>query len=159
MRKPSRKSAQRDACVKAVVDTNIWISSLIASSKTAGGLVDAWRDERFKLVISQQQLTELAEVLHRGKFLNKYRFDMKEVADILDSIAANADRVTLKGDIRICRDPDDDIIMETAARGKVKYLVTGDKDITDDNEVLSYLSRHGVSVVTLSHFLTILNKA
>jgi len=144
--------------VKVVVDTNVWVSSIITSSKIAGGIVEAWRNERFKLVISQQQLTEIAEVLHRDKFLIAYRFDIKAVADILDSIAANADRVTLKGDIRICRDPDDNIILEAAVRGKVKYLVTGDKDIADDHVVTSFLSQHGVSVVSLSKFLAVINK-
>jgi len=144
--------------VKVVVDTNVWVSSLITSSKTAGEIVEAWRNERFKLVISQQQLTEIAEVLHRDKFLISYRFDIKAVADILDSIAANADRVTLKGNIRICRDPDDNIILETAVRGKAKYLISGDKDITDDKEVMSYLAHHGVSVISPSTFLALINK-
>jgi len=144
--------------VKVVVDSNVWVSAVIASSKTAAALLDAWRNEQFKLVISQQQLTELAQVFHREKFLRAYRFDVKEIADILDSIAANSDRVTLKGNIQICRDPDDDVIIETAVRGKAKYLVTGDKDITNDKTVLSFLSNHDVTVISLSKFLSVIKK-
>lgn len=144
--------------MKVVVDSNVWVSAVIASSKTAAALLDAWRNEQFKLVISQQQLTELAQVFHREKFLRAYRFDVKEIADILDSIAANSDRVTLKGNIQICRDPDDDVIIETAVRGKAKYLVTGDKDITNDKTVLSFLSNHDVTVISLSKFLSVIKK-
>ena len=71
----------------------------------------------------------------------------------------SAERVTLKGNTKLCRDPDDDIIIETAIRGRAKYLVTGDKDITNDKTVLSFLSRHGVSVISLSRFLAIIDKA
>ena len=145
--------------IKVVVDTNIWISSLIASSKTAARLVDEWRESKFEIVVSEQQVLELYEVLSRPKFLFKYRIARQEIDDIVSSIAVRAERVTLKGNTKLCRDPDDDIIIETAIRGRAKYLVTGDKDITNDKTVLSFLSRHGVSVISLSRFLAIINKA
>jgi uncharacterized protein len=145
--------------IKVVVDTNIWISSLIASSKTAARLVDEWRAGKFELVVSEQQVLELYEVFSRPKFLFKYRIARQEIDDIVSSIAVRAERVTLKGDTKLCRDPDDDIIIETAIRGRAKYLVTGDKDITNDKTVLSFLSRHGVFVISLSRFLAIINKA
>jgi len=144
--------------VKAVVDTNIWISSLIASSKTAARLVDEWRKGKFGIVISEQQVLELYDVFSRPKFLFRYRIDRQEIEDLVSSIATHAERITLKGSTKLCRDPDDDIIIETAIRGKAKYLVTGDKDIMDNKEVLSYLSRHGVSVVSLSKFLAVIDK-
>lgn len=144
--------------VKVVVDTNIWISSLIASSKTAAKLVDEWREDKFVIVISEQQVLELYEVFSRPKFLLRYRIDRQEVEDLVSSIATRAERITIKGSTKVCRDPDDDIIIETAVRGKSKYLVTGDRDIMDDKGVLSYLSRHGVSVVSLSGFLAVIDK-
>jgi len=55
--------------IKVVVDTNIWISLLIASSKTAAKLVDEWREGKFVIVISEQQVLELYEVFSRPKFL------------------------------------------------------------------------------------------
>lgn len=145
--------------IKVVVDTNIWISSLIASSKTAARLIDEWREGKFEIVVSEQQVLELYEVFSRPKFLVKYRIDRQEIDDIVSSIAFRAERVTLKGSTKLCRDPDDDIIIETAIRGRAKYLVTGDKDITNDKTVLSFLSRHGVSVIPLSRFLAIIDKA
>jgi len=144
--------------IKVVVDTNIWISSLIASSKTAARLVDEWREGNFEVIISEQQILELYEVFSRPKFLFKYRIDRQEIDDIVSSIATRAERVTLKGITKLCRDPDDDIIIETAVRGKAKYLVTGDKDITNDKTILSFLSRHGVTVISLSRFLAVIDK-
>lgn len=144
--------------MKAVVDTNIWISSLIATSETSANLVDEWRNGKFSVVISEQQITEISEVLFRPKFLIKYRISEQEITDLVDSITKKAERVTLKGNIKLCRDSDDNVIIETAVRGKAKYLITGDKDITNDKEILSFLSLHGVSVIPLSKFLELINK-
>jgi putative PIN family toxin of toxin-antitoxin system len=102
---------------------------------------------------------ELYEVFSRPKFLFKYRIDRQEIDDIISSIALRAERVTLKGTTKLCRDPDDDIIIETAIRGRAKYLVTGDKDITNDKTILSFLSRHGVSFISLSRFLALIDKS
>ncbi|MBI5635120.1 MAG: putative toxin-antitoxin system toxin component, PIN family [Nitrospirae bacterium] len=71
---------------------------------------------------------------------------------------SKAERITLKGNLNICRDPDDDVIIETAVRGRAKYLVTGDKDIADDKTVSSYLSQHGVTVISLQNFLSLIGK-
>ncbi len=144
--------------MKAAVDTNIWISSLIATSKTSANLVDEWKNGKFTVVISEQQVLELYEVLARPKFLFKYHIMEKKVKDVVAMIKDKAARVTLKGNIELCRDPDDNIIIETAVRGKAKYLVTGDKDIADDKKVSSFLSQHGVTVISLSKFLTLISK-
>lgn len=144
--------------VKAVVDTNIWISSLIATSGTTAKLVDEWRKGKFSIAVSEQQIVELYEVFTRPKFLFRYRISREEIDVLISSIAVNAERITLKGNIKLCRDPDDNMILETAIRGKAKYLITGDKDITNDKEVISFLSQHGVTVVSLPKFLDIINK-
>ena len=144
--------------VKAVVDTNIWISSLLTSSKskTAANLVDEWKNGKFSIVISEQQIVELHDVFSRPKFLFKYKISRDEINDLISSIALRAERVTLKGSLELCRDPDDNIIIETATIGKAKYLVTGDKDITDDKEILLFLLQHGVSVISVAKFLKLL---
>jgi len=146
--------------VKAVVDTNIWISALVAPLGTAANLIELWKRGKFKLIISEQQSSELYEVLSRSKFTIKYRVDEKKVEDLIVSIAEIAEHVSPeKILIDCCRDPDDNVLLETAIRGKAKYLVTGDKDITNDKTVLSFLSRHGVTVISLSNFLPLIDKA
>lgn len=86
--------------------------------------------------------------------------DEKKVEDLIASFAENAKHVSLeKNTINICRDPDDNVIIETALKGKAKYLITGDKDITDDKKVLSFLSQHDVTVISLSKFLSIIDKS
>jgi len=144
--------------VKAVIDSNIWISALVAPLGRSAKIIELWEKGKFRLVISEQQFSELYEVLSRSKFTIKYRLDEKKVDALIASIAENAEHIFLEEHIsNICRDPDDNLIIETALRGKAKYLVTGDKDITDDKKVVSFLSQHGVSVISLSKFLNLIN--
>ncbi|MBI4689002.1 MAG: putative toxin-antitoxin system toxin component, PIN family [Nitrospirae bacterium] len=145
--------------VKAVVDSNIWVSALVAPMGTAAKLIDLWEKGKFKLVISEQQTAELFEVLSRTQFTTKYRLDEKKVEDLIISVAENAEHIFIgKSLINWCRDPDDDVIIETAIRGGAKYLVTGDKDISSDNAVSALLSQHGVTVISLSNFLALIRK-
>ncbi len=65
----------------------------------------------------------------------------------------------LSEDVVICRDKDDNFVIETAIKGKAGYLVTRDDDIKFDREVESFLSQHNVTVVSISKFLPLINKA
>lgn len=144
--------------VKAVIDSNIWISALVAPLGAAAKIIELWEKGKFRLIISEQQFSELYEVLSRSKFTVKYRVEEKKVEDLIASIAENAEHIFLEDHItNTCRDPDDDMILETAIRGKAKYLITGDKDIADDKKIVSFLSEHGVSVISLSKFLNLIS--
>jgi len=144
--------------VKVVVDTNIWISALVAPTKTTAAFVEEWRKDKFCIIASEQQLLEIYEVLIRPKFLSKYLIHEDEIINLVISLMERANCIPLKGDIELCRDPDDNMIIETAIRGKAKYLITGDKDIKDDKHILKLLSQYGISVISISKFLDVINK-
>lgn len=146
--------------VKAVVDTNIWVSALVAPLGTAAKLIELWKKDTFTLILSEQQSSELFEVLSRSKFTIKYHIEENKVEDLISSFAENAKHIRIEDNIvNCCRDADDNIIIETAVRGRAKYLVTGDKDIAEDKVVSSYLSSHGVTVISLQKFIALINKA
>mgnify|MGYP001233644063 CR=1 FL=1 len=58
----------------------------------------------------------------------------------------------------ICRDSDDNCVIETALKGKAEYLVTGDRDIKSDHDVVAFLAKHAVSVISITDFLNLFNK-
>ncbi|MBF0560057.1 MAG: PIN domain-containing protein [Nitrospirae bacterium] len=45
--------------LKTVIDTNIWISGLIATSETSSKLVDEWKTGKFSVVIAERQILKL----------------------------------------------------------------------------------------------------
>jgi putative PIN family toxin of toxin-antitoxin system len=144
---------------KIVVDTNIWVSALVSPRGMAAELVEQWRKGNFTLIVSEQQITELSDVLSRSKFSDKYHISEKQVTNIVAPIIEKAERVTIRGNITCCRDLDDNMLIEAAVRGQAKYLITGDKDIRDDKEVSSFLARNGVIVISVAKFLDLIRKA
>ena len=104
-------------------------------------------------------LEELADVLNRPKIKEKFKLEKEDITKLLFLLEDRAENVNISGSVTICRDKDDDIIIETAIKGKAEYLVTRDDDIKFDKKVASFLSQHGVTVISLSKFLNLLNKS
>jgi putative PIN family toxin of toxin-antitoxin system len=51
---------------------------------------------------------------------------------------------------RVCRDPDDDIVLATALAGRADYIVTGDDDL------LALKSHHGIRILSPRQFWEVL---
>lgn len=145
--------------IKAVIDTNIWVSSLLNPFGFPARLRKSFEAGAFHAVISEPILEELSEVLNRPKIKNKYGISEDDISELLVLIEERAESVLLSGDITVCRDKDDNLIIETAIKGKAAFLVTRDDDIKFDKAVSSFLLQHGISVISLSKFLALINKA
>jgi hypothetical protein len=111
--------------VKAVLDTNIWISFLIGKLLT--GLDDYILDGLIEVVISDEQLEEITTVLKRPKF--RKHFSTDDIEEFLSLIYKTAVIVEVHHTVKDCRDEKDNFILETAICGKADYIVTGDKDL------------------------------
>jgi len=73
-------------------------------------------------------------------------------------IAARASVVPTSRELQICRDPDDDEILEAAIGGKARYLVTRDDDLKRDLDLIKMARRQGVRVVSVRQFLRQLSR-
>ena len=98
-------------------------------------------------------LTELAQVLARPKLQTKYGYSTEEVTVYLRSVAELANIVTITGTLNLCRDSDDDMLIETAITGNATHIISRDEDITRDANVVHYLKERGIQALTISRFL------
>jgi len=151
---PSGKG--KGVAVRAVIDTNIWISAFLSPFGAAAKLRKAFADRSFEPVLSLPMFEELGEVLSRPKILEKYRLSADDIREFLSLLNERSESVNLDAKLSLCRDPDDDAIIETAIISTVQYLVTGDNDIKSDRTITSYLMARGVAVVTVPEFLALL---
>ena len=101
-------------------------------------------------------LEEISEVLRRPRIKEKYKVREEDLARYLQLIAAGAAIVTVRGKMRLCRDPDDDILLEIAITGGARYLVTRDDDLKRDLDLVHQMKASGVRVVSVSQFLATL---
>lgn len=145
--------------VRAVIDTNIWVSSLLNPFGFPARLRNAFEEGDFSVVISVPMLEELSDVLNRPKIKDKFKIEDENIRDLLLLLEDRAEDVWVSGNIAICRDKDDDLILETAIKGKAEYLVTRDDDLKFDRKVSSFLLQHSVKVISLSKFLAIISKS
>jgi len=139
---------------RAVIDTNLFVSGLLKGRVTVQ-LMQAWKDQRFKLVTSEKLMAELFEVLARPKF-HRY-FTRDDVQELGDLIYEQAEIVEPTVHVTLCRDPKDDIFLDVAIAGEVPYLVTGDDDLKGDEILKTRMhDEYGVQIMGLPEFLDIL---
>ncbi len=139
------------AVVRAVIDTNLIVSYLLAQGETISRLIDHWEQGHFIYLISPDMLGELREVVYRPRLRQHMAVDP---AVLLDLIEADAEMVpgelVLSG---VCRDPKDDPFIACAVEGNAAYLVTGDTDLLD---MTAY---QGVTMIRAYDFVSLLDKA
>ena len=139
--------------VAVLVDTNVWVSALINPYGYPARLKEAWARGEFQAVVSITLLDELAEVLSRPRIRDKYEVDEDEISEFLHLLSARSIKVTPTGQLRVCRDPDDDLILETALLGQAHYAVSRDDDIKRDRGLIARMEVHGVTVLSIQQFL------
>lgn len=144
--------------MRVVVDTNVWVSALLNPSGPPALVLAALGSRRFALVTSEPLLAELAEVLLRPRIVRKYGITPEDVDELVSLLRRRAEIVPVVGEIRLCRDPDDDMVIETAQRGRADLLVTRDEDLKGTREVADALASVGISVVSVRRFLAALDE-
>jgi putative PIN family toxin of toxin-antitoxin system len=142
----------------ALLDTNVWVSAFLKPTGPPGQVVDGWRRGDFSGVTSLSQLTEILDVLTRPRLIRRFKYSNREIETFVRLIAARAAAIEISGNLKICRDPDDDEILEAAIRGKAEYLVTRDDDLKRDLDLIKMARRHRVRVVSVRQFLRRLSR-
>ncbi len=139
--------------VVAVVDTNVWVSAFLNPGGFPDRLLQLARSSRFALVTSSSLLEELQQVLCRPRIM-KIRGTTRTEAERFTRLVASVARiVVISGALRLCRDPDDDLVLETALEGHATHVVSRDEDITRDLDLARQLKAHNIKVTTVSRFL------
>lgn len=138
--------------IRAVVDTQIWFRSVISPHGPSARVLEAYRAGRFMVVASAPLLDELEDVLRRPKLVKKFNLP-PEAVDLVTDLRRRADLVAIDGSVQLCRDPKDDMFLETALRGRAQALVSEDKDLSDDPALGEHLATWGISILTVQRFL------
>jgi len=129
-----------------VIDTNILVSALLNNGKPRILLLKLL--DQHKVIVSIQMLAEFADVLTR----NKFSVTSTQVEKFISIIVEKAKTVSVDSICRvILEDPDDDIVLSTALKGKADYIVTGDKHL------LSLKKYEKIEILKVNQMLEILS--
>jgi len=112
--------------VRVVVDTNVVVSGLLLPGSVTRRAFNAART-RGVVLVSIATLEELDDVLSRPRF-DEY-VDEEQRLDFLAAYIREAEHVAVTENVRECRDPSDDKILELAISGNATHVISGDADL------------------------------
>jgi len=132
--------------LRACIDTNVWLSGVLFSGPPAK-VVELALQKRFDLALCPQILEELERNLHE-----KFDVPRPAVRRLTFRIAQIADIHEPAGNVHVVREKAaDNLILEAAALGRAKYLVTGDQ-----RHLLPLKTFRHVRIVTPAAFLKVI---
>jgi len=134
--------------VKAVVDTNVFVSYLLAPRGAGTWLLHLWSQQRFQIIISPQLHNELLEVLERPHIAS--HLDNGRKLALLRRLRQEA--IWTEGTLEISGampDPGDDILIGAAREENADYIVTWDAIL------LAQRSYEGVQIITPDEFIAV----
>jgi putative PIN family toxin of toxin-antitoxin system len=128
--------------VRVILDTNVFVSGVFFSGPPHQ-ILEAWRDGRLHLVISQEILDEYRRV---GEILsNQFSADLWPIIELVAVEAEIFPSHALPEPV--CNDPDDDKFLACALAGKCKMIVSGDKHL------IKVSGFKGIDVIKPSEFV------
>jgi len=134
--------------LKVVIDTNIFVSSVLTEGGNPSLLIKAWkRTRKYQLFVTEEIIQEILRVMER---LN---VNPDIVTGWDKTIRKNAIQIVPARKIEVIReDPSDNKFLECAVESHADYIVTGDKHLKRLDEF------EGIKIVNAGKFLNILKR-
>jgi len=126
-----------------VIDTNVWISALQFAKHRGTPTLALEKAMSEDVIATCDEIdAEIVRVL-----TEKFSWEQNRATSALQAILARGIRVKIRGTVKVCRDPNDDMFLECAALANADLLVAGDKDL------LTLGAYKGTRIVTPSEYL------
>ena len=139
--------------IRAVLDANVLVSSLINPQGIPAQVLDAWRAECFQVVLSAAILDEIGRVLRYPRVATHHRWSEEQLRQWLEDFAHLA--LMTPGTLSLAviqEDAADNRYLECAVEGAAAYLVSGDRLL------LSLGTYQGMQIVSPRVFLEVLHR-
>lgn len=136
--------------LRVVLDTNVFVSSMLVKAGIPAQVLDAWRAGRFELVISPSIVAEIRAVLAYPRIRRKYAIDNDDVEQLADLLEHDALFVSGNADVSnvIPADTTDEKILACAIDGQADLIVSGDPHLLDLGEYRQ------IPILSVRQFLT-----
>lgn len=109
-----------------VLDTNLIVSAALFKQSVARQSFEK-AITTGEILLSDALQTELSEVMLRQKF-DRY-VSLETRLRFLSGFISLSTVVEISERIEVCRDPKDDMVLETAVNGQANTIITGDQDL------------------------------
>jgi putative PIN family toxin of toxin-antitoxin system len=110
---------------RVVLDANTLASGAITTTGTLASIIDAWRNGKYTVIVSEPILVELERTLQKPYFQQRLTNEQSSRFITLLRKRAILSPITISVH-GVATHPEDDLILATALSAKANYLVTGD---------------------------------
>jgi putative PIN family toxin of toxin-antitoxin system len=119
--------------LKVVLDTNVFVSSLLVGSGLPAQVLDAWRERQYLLVISPAICAEIRTTLNYPRIRRKYAVTDEDVEQLISLLEQDALLVPGTADVAgsIPQDPVDEMVLACAIDAQADLIVSGDHHLLD----------------------------
>lgn len=139
---------------KAVLDTNIFVSSLLTRTGPTAQVLSSWRHRRYLLVTSPAIIAEIRAVLQHPRIRRRYSITDEEAEELVTLLEQEA--LIVPGNTRIPpvipEDPADEQVLACAIEAGADCIVSGDRHL------LNLKVYAGIPILTTREFLDWLEK-
>lgn len=115
--------------MRVVIDTNVFISSLLNPAGNPRKVIDLWRLEKITLCMSKEILKEYVEVL--GRMGMAVEPEGAELVQLFETRYNQAFAASPPPIAAIAEDPADDKFISCAMAVGARYIVSGDRHLLD----------------------------
>ena len=134
--------------LRAVVDTNLFISGLFGKNSLSAKLQDFWINQQFELVTSIEIMKEVSRVLRYPRIRQKFHPKDETLKRFFRLVFRKAvvTKDIYKTD-RITDDPSDNKFLACALEGTADYIVSRDQHLRNLKQF------HGIKIIDASTFV------
>ena len=134
--------------LRVVLDTNVFVSSLLSTQGLPAQVLHAWREGRYMLVTSPPIIAEIVEVLESPRISKKYLIGQEDIEHLVDLLKTDTilvpGRAAVKGSVP--QDPRDEMFLACAIDANADCIVSGDRHLLDLQTL------RGIPILTVNEF-------
>ena len=119
--------------LRVVLDTNVFVSSLLVKVGVPAQVMDVWRDRRYVLVISPAIIAEMRSTLNYPRIRRKYGITDEDVEGLIVLVQHDGLLVPGEADVAgaIPADLTDEKILACALDGRADLVASGNLHLLD----------------------------
>jgi len=139
--------------LRAVVDTNLFISGLFSRDSLSARLQDLWINREFELLTSIEILKEVSRVLQYPRIRQRFQPKQETIKRFFRLVFRKAiiTKDLYKTD-RITDDPSDNKFLACALEGKADYIISRDPHLRNVKQF------HGIKIIDVKTFIQKIKK-
>jgi len=135
--------------LRVVLDTNVFVSSLLVKKGLPAQVLDVWRARRYLLVVSPAIIAEIQATLRYPRIQRKYALTNEDIEHLTNLLEQDALLVPGNAEIAgaVPEDPSDEMVLACALDGQADLIVSG------DHHLLDLGTYQGIPILTVREFL------